>query len=148
MLIQTTPLPDSEIQRRIQVALSWDLSKPKEFLVLRQEMNPNFVDRMEKEYRRYIACVATNPSDKLPISNAVDELWHAHILFTKDYAKMSKALKGAYIDHIPTLSEEERAALEPFYFDVTLERYRQVFKEDPPQEFWPSESGSICWSCT
>lgn len=137
-----------EQQQQIATIFSWDLSKPKLFLVIRKNLDPAHVEAMDNEYRRYMALVVVNFGQKMPISNAVDELWHAHILFTQDYQKMSDELCGKYINHVPTLSEEERAALEPYYFDGTLENYKKLFNEDPCPEFWPSESGSICWSCS
>jgi hypothetical protein len=133
---------------KLLIIRDWDLSKPKQFLVVRQGFDPQEVEEMEREYKRYMCVVALNPESKFPISNAVDELWHAHILFTSDYNALGDALRHGYIHHIPTLNEEERAALEPQYFSGTLERYRRLFGEEPPQKYWPSDSGSICWSCT
>lgn len=135
-------------QQKISGMLAWDLTRPKQFLVVRQGFDPGHVEEMEQEYKRYMALVVTRPDQKFPISNAVDELWHAHLLFTDDYRKMSDQFRGSYIDHVPTLSEEERAALEPDYFDGTLQAYCEVFGEKPPENFWPLDSGSICWSCT
>lgn len=133
---------------QISGVIAWDLKNPKQFLVTRQGFDPEYVDELEVEYKRYMALVVTRPDQKLPISNVVDELWHAHLLFTNDYRKMSDKLNGSYINHVPTLSEKERAALEPYYFNGTLQAYREVFGENPSNKFWPSESGSICWSCT
>jgi len=135
-------------QQKISGILAWDLSNPKQFLVVRQGFDPDYVEELEQEYKRYMALVVTHPDQKFPISNAVDELWHAHVLFTKDYRKMSDEFRGGYINHVPTLSEEERAALEPDYFYGTLQAYREVFGEDPAEKFWPLDSGSICWSCS
>ena len=127
-----------------------DLQRPCLFLVVRKQMDPNHVSRMEREYRRFITLVAAFPGEKFPISNAVDELWHAHLLFSRDYEAFSRSVRpeGGMIHHQPTLNDAERDALKPRYFDGTLARYKEVFQEEPPAEFWPSADAEICWSCT
>lgn len=130
----------------VAIIANWDLSKPKMFLVVRQGFDAQRVEEMEREYKRFMTMVVNNPDKKFPISNAVDELWHAHILFTGDYNRFSKTTRGCYIQHNPTLNEAERVALEPAYHANTVGIYRQQWGE-PDTKWWPV-ADDICWSCS
>lgn len=131
---------------RINLALSWDLSGPIAFLVNRQSKNASHVDLIAREYRRYLGIIAVYPKDRFPVSEEVDEMWHTHILFTRDYRKMSDAIRGEYINHDPILTEPDRLALEPYYHKGTLVRYREIYGEPAPEWLWPRVGGAICWS--
>ena len=131
----------------LSVAQTWGLSAPIDYLVQRKGFDPEQVKGMEREYRRYLAIVAAHPGEKLPISSKVDDLWHAHILHTKDYVDFTQALAGRLIGHVPTKSEDERQALECCYINGTLKRYLEMFEEEAPENFWPRTAGSICLDC-
>jgi hypothetical protein len=36
----------------------------------------------------------------------IDEIWHAHILYTQDYLKFCDKVFGHYLDHLPNGDEE------------------------------------------
>ncbi len=131
---------------RIEQLMALDFSRVRKFMTLRLGFNEEQVEAMEVEYKRFLCLSIAFPEKAFPISNAVDEMWHAHILFTYEYHQASEIVGCDYLHHIPTLSEEERSALEPQYFDDTLGCYRQLFG-DPPAVWWPSEAAQICWSC-
>lgn len=131
----------------LSIAQTWGLSAPVNYLIQRKGFDPEQVKGMEHEYRRYLAIVAAHPGEKLPISSKVDELWHAHILHTKDYVNCTQALAGRLIGHVPTKSEDERQSLEGYYINGTLKRYREMFGEEAPEAFWPRTAGSICLDC-
>ena len=48
-------------------------------------------------------------SGAVPVDRRVDEFWHAHILFTQDYAAMCKAVAGQFLHHRPSILDEARA---------------------------------------
>ena len=131
--------------RRVETLMGWDIEKPKTFLVSRQGIDLDYVERLEVEYKRYISLMVFHPNTSFPISVPVDSLWHAHLLFTRDYAELSSQIGYSMLHHTPTMTEEERDALEPHYFQGTLARYREHYGE-PPKDLWPSDKGSICWS--
>ena len=133
-------------RERINTALCWDLGDVGRFMIVRQRANGDHVGRIAREYRRFLGIIAAYPNDRFPISEPVDAMWHVHILFTRDYTRMSLAVRGEYINHDPVLSEAQRAALEPFYIGGTIARYREIYGEEPPIDLWPLEGGAICWS--
>ncbi len=134
-------------QDLIGAAMAVDLTLPVNYLVSREGMDRVEAERTAVEYRRYLAINAMFPGQKFPISTPVDRIWHTHLLFTVPYHDMSTQLFGGYFHHLPTTSENERKALEPQYFEGTLARYEELFGT-PSEEYWPKESGAICWSCS
>lgn len=131
---------------RIKIALNWDLTKPKEFMVKREGKEPSYVEIVAKQYLRYLGIIAAYPADRFPVSEPVDEMWHTHILFTRDYRKMSDAVRGEYINHDPVITDADRQPLMPYYHKGTLVRYRQLYGTAAPRYIWPVVNGAICWS--
>ena len=132
------------LPNQTKMALEWDLTQPIRFLTERKGLPDRHVNEMAVEYRRFIGVIAAFPKEMFPVSEAVDEMWHTHILFTSDYRVMGQAVRGEYINHHPILSEEERQKVLPYYTEGTLRRYVQLYGEPSP-EWWPV-SGAICWS--
>ena len=67
------------------------------------------VDTAVAEYRKWLVLIALKQFDKLGMcSTDVDEVWHAHILFTRKYAADCEALCGCFIHHQPNSEEEKR----------------------------------------
>jgi hypothetical protein len=114
----------------------------REFLVNREGYSMEQAEKMEDEYKRFMAICAVHATreNPLPISGAVDPFWHAHILHTYSYAEMSGLLGSKYFHHVPA-SGDDLIALEPGY-NKTLEIYNENFGI-PSKEFWP-EFGQIC----
>lgn len=67
-------------------------------------------ERVEKalhEYRQYLAlCKATPGIAHTPTRDA-DEVWHAHILFTREYVRDCMAYFGHYFHHMPKDEKEQ-----------------------------------------
>lgn len=147
-VIYMTPTQDHEKLPwvRIETALTWDLTKPTRLLVERKGLSPAFVAGMAHEYRRFLGIIAAYPKDRFPISEMVDEMWHAHMLFTRDYTAMSLATRGEYINHDPILDAAQKEAVLPYYHKGTLIRYREIYGVAAPRFWWPVEDGAICWS--
>ena len=73
-------------------------------------------------------------------------MWHTHILFTRDYRKMSYAVRGEYINHDPVMTLEHKQRITPYYHKGTLVRYRDMYGQPAPRFWWAVEDGAICWS--
>jgi len=76
--------------------------------------NPNWTQERAnvavEEYRKWLVLCSITPDLRLGMcSTDVDEIWHAHILFTREYMKLCNAIAGRYIHHQPT-SDEEKAS--------------------------------------
>jgi hypothetical protein len=92
--------------------------------------------RVVAEYRRfvYLACVAdgeVTPSDE------VDQAWHLHLAYTRDYwDEFCPNVLGRPLHHGPTeggSAENERYEAN---YGRTLELYERTFGERPPSDIW------------
>lgn len=57
----------------------------------------------ESDYRFFLAKVKEDESGKHSPSPDVDEVWHAHILFTRQYASDCSSYFGYFVHHVPTV---------------------------------------------
>lgn len=144
--------PTNERTKTIQ---SWPLGEVRERLVRKPVLPEATVDEAIAEYRKYLVLVLAGYGPLEMCSEAVDEVWHAHILFTRDYAKMSQQAFGYFLHHNPKtstgrgLSVKDLAAREYF-----ASAYQSVFRAAPPA-IWDrlsadcGDGGSAgCGSCS
>lgn len=91
------------------------------------------------EYKKFLLMNLISEFSIAP-SGLVDEVWHLHMLFTREYFDCCKALKGNIILHVPLIenSQSEKENLKGFY-DKTLSLYEELFGVTPDLKFWPSE---------
>lgn len=114
---------------------SWNFALVRRYTLERGIYTPDEVEIAEIEYQRYLALVLAYPEQILPISAQLDDFWHTHILFTKDYHAMCHQVCGRYIHHTPTMDKPDRDNLATKYSD-TLRLYTQEFGA-PTSAFWP-----------
>lgn len=95
-----------------------------------------FADRVVGEYRKFLLLAAT-ADDVLVPSDAVDQAWHLHLLDTRAYWDALCRLVGKPIHHTPSRGGPAERARHRDRYEVTFERYRDVFGEDPPADVWP-----------
>jgi hypothetical protein len=87
-------------------------------------------------FKRYMALVGLGYRGLGMVSPEVDEVWHAFILFTKDYADFCRSVFGEFIHHVPRTS---RDALPPVGAMKFVQAYREVFGDLP--EIWRERIG-------
>lgn len=63
----------------------------------------------EFAYRQYMALCRENPTEGVAPTQDADEVWHAHILHTKEYARDCQAYFGHFLHHSPGATSEDRA---------------------------------------
>lgn len=100
---------------------------------------PHHTGRVLQEYRRFLHLAATAPHPVTP-SRVVDEAWHLHLTFTRDYWQKLTPLLPAELHHEPASGEPGDAQESAQYRDQyarTLETYRVTFGEDAPSDVWP-----------
>ncbi|HTQ14440.1 MAG TPA: hypothetical protein VMH86_11250 [Rhizomicrobium sp.] len=86
-------------------AAAWDLGKVKKHAVKKGIFGADEIDRIHAEYVRYIALACAHPDGAIAPSLKVDDFWHAHILFTEDYAAFCQAIAGRFMHHRPTVED-------------------------------------------
>lgn len=91
------------------------------------------------EYRRFAFLALISDSEITP-SEAIDEVWHLHILHTQDYSQFGAACQH-FLHHWPGMPTN-RPQFNKQY-EMTREMYRVVFGYDAPQAFWPLQKTSF-----
>ncbi len=106
-------------------------------LIEETNWHPSFAKKAVVEYLRFLEIVAQFGVAQTP-SLIVDEVWHLHLQFTKDYWEYlcPKLLKHP-LHHVPTERSEEDRAHNAQRYAATLEHYGELFGE-APQQFWPN----------
>lgn len=96
----------------------------------------------EKLYKRFLWLIVKYKQPLVP-SKEIDEFWHNHILYTKNYAADCEVLAGHYIHHNPSNPEDE-SEIEGLIegFKLTQSLYEKEFGE-PLQIFRKSEKSII-----
>jgi hypothetical protein len=96
-----------------------------------------FARRAIAEYRRFAFLYASSGRPVAP-SDVVDQVWHLHLLYTRNYWDVfCGQVLGRPLHHEPAAGVTgERPRLNDWYAD-TLARYREHFGE-PPTDIWPS----------
>lgn len=94
--------------------------------------------RVIEEYRRFAFLAATGEAQVTP-SDAVDQAWHLHLTYTRDYwERFCPDVLGKPLHHGPTAGgPDERNRFFAQYAD-TLARYEAAFGTHPPSDIWPS----------
>lgn len=107
-----------------------------------------YCDRIEEEYRRYLALTRLYRNKAIVPSKIVDAFWHAHILDTQAYGPDCQRAFGYFLHHFPYFgmrSEEDAQALGRAY-DETLDLYERHFGP-VPEDVWARSGASRCPNC-
>ena len=137
------PAPVPELLARIQAhpldkpGADWPFS---ERLAQENGWPHGFALRVIDEYRRfvYLACVA---DEEVTPSNEVDQAWHLHLAYTRDYwGEFCPNVLGRPLHHGPTQGGSAESDRYEANYARTLELYKRTFQERPPSDIWPPAS--------
>src|ERR1700730_9913009 len=84
---------------------SYDFSTVRAKLLKEQAVPEDRVDSAIDEYRKFLALMLLGFRGLAMTSRDVDEVWHTHILFTRDYMAFTKEVFGRYLHHQPGTDE-------------------------------------------
>jgi hypothetical protein len=89
------------------------------------------------EYRRF--CFLTfSGSGVMTPSEEVDEVWHQHLTYTRDYWDVwCGSVLGAHLHHDPTAGGPDQDRYFRARYAATLTAYERFFGP-PPELFWPA----------
>lgn len=93
--------------------------------------------RVIEEYRRFAFLAVVAPHPVTP-SDAVDQAWHLHLTYTRDYWDIfcPQVLRRP-LHHGPTAGGSAEQARYFAQYADTLKSYETVFGESPPVDLWP-----------
>lgn len=96
--------------RRLAALEGFDLWFVEERLARKELLPQGLIPEAVAEFRRYIALVVLGHRGLGVPGPEVDEVWHALILFTRDYARFCEQLGAGFIHHVPATSRSPRPA--------------------------------------
>lgn len=91
-----------------------------------------FTQRVIDEYKKFIFMAIKH---RVAPSYEIDQVWHTHILFTKEYQAMCDTFVGTFLHHNPTDTKHVRTIGKDEYM-ATKEAYRWTFGQEPPNDIW------------
>lgn len=94
-------------------------------------------ERVIGEYKRFVYLALVAEHEVTP-SDAVDQAWHLHLTYTRDYwERFCPEVLGRTLHHGPTAGgTDERNRYFENYAN-TLRSYEAVFGEPAPADLWP-----------
>jgi len=98
----------------------------------------NKAQRAIEEYKRFIYLCAVSTKELTP-SDEVDQVWHLHLAYTRDYWGPFAEAVGKKIHHGPTTGGENERQRYISNYAETLKLYEQEFATKPPPDIWPDE---------
>lgn len=96
-----------------------------------------YAERVTREYTRFLILAAISDRQVTP-SEAVDQAWHLHIVYTESYHEWCEALFGRYLHHGPTKGGKAEGERFEDQYVYTLALYERTFGETAPQDVWQS----------
>lgn len=90
------------------------------------------------EYKRFCYLAMTAGHEVTP-SDAVDQVWHLHLTYSRDYwDEFCPEVLGGELHHGPTAGGAAEKARYYDQYAATLGVYEATFGEAPPPEIWPA----------
>lgn len=98
----------------------------------------DFAERVVREYLRFCH-LAVSAAHEVTPSDAVDQAWHLHLTYSRDYwQRFCPQVLGHDLHHGPTAGgPSERRRYYEQYAD-TLLSYEETFGQPPPADIWPA----------
>jgi uncharacterized protein (TIGR04222 family) len=94
--------------------------------------------RLVEEYRRFLRILLARGGQACP-SDAIDEIWHEHILDTREYfERFCPQILGRVIHHCPSEGGPAETARHRANYQATLAEYQRLFGSPPPADLWPA----------
>jgi uncharacterized protein (TIGR04222 family) len=98
----------------------------------------DYTRRAIAEYRRFLFLCMHAGTPMCP-SEAVDEVWHLHLIYTRSYWEdLCQGVLGRPLHHGPTRGGTQEKEKHHRMYEEALESYRRFFGEAPPADLWPS----------
>jgi hypothetical protein len=98
---------------------------------------PGHAQRVLLEYKRFCFLAVTGSEPATP-SDAVDQAWHLHLTYSRDYwERFCPQILGKPLHHDPARGGAMERGRFFEQYARTLRRYEQVFGEAAPADIWP-----------
>jgi hypothetical protein len=96
----------------------------------------SYAERVVEEYKKFLYLCCTGDEPATP-SDAVDQAWHLHMIYTKSYwEELCGQVLTKPLHHQPTKGGITEAAKFDYQYQLTLQRYAEEFGEEAPTDIW------------
>src|SRR4051812_43087948 len=92
---------DDETLSRLRTLEAFDLAPVRNRLLRTEQLDPQLIDLLIFEFRRYLALRLMKGHPEPMLSRAVDEIWHAALLYTRIYGELCNQVFGVFVHHDP-----------------------------------------------
>lgn len=93
--------------------------------------------RVLGEYKRF-CYLAVRAGHEVTPSDAVDQAWHLHLTYSRDYwERFCPEVLGMKLHHGPTAGGAGEAHRHFEQYAQTLKSYERIFGESAPADLWP-----------
>ena len=97
----------------------------------------DFAELVIREYKRFCYLAVAAGHEVTP-SDAVDQAWHLHLTYSRDYwERFCPDVLGVPLHHGPTAGGQAERTRYYDQYARTLQSYEQHFGQPPPVEVWP-----------
>lgn len=93
--------------------------------------------RVIEEYKKFVF-LAMTLEHKVTPSDEVDQVWHLHMIYTREYWEEFHTILPRKLHHGPTKGGTTEDIKYDDWYSKTKESYEKVFGEPPPSDIWPS----------
>ncbi|EAQ30449.1 hypothetical protein NAP1_06715 [Erythrobacter sp. NAP1] len=98
----------------------------------------DFTSRVICEYKRFCYLAVTAGQEVTP-SDAVDQAWHLHLTYSRDYwGEYCEEILQCDLHHGPTAGGAAEKSRFYDQYAETLELYEDAFGETAPPDIWPA----------
>ena len=104
----------------------------------------DYTHRVCDEYKRFVALAALATQPVIP-SDAIEQVWHLHVLHTVAYAHFCTHILPRPLAHTPSPRAPQNPKFQEWY-RRTLDLYERAFDQPPPNDIWPSTAGRFAGS--
>jgi uncharacterized protein (TIGR04222 family) len=112
-------------------------------LASEQGWSESFSRRVIEEYKRFCFLAVTLPDGASP-SAIVDEAWHLHLTYTREYwQKFCPDILGKSLHHVPTRGGALERRKHDDWYESTRAAYQRLFGMPPPLDIWPPEPTQV-----
>ncbi len=78
-----------------------DLEYLEKRLIDRENWSAEDAKEAVRRYKNFLILILKYPGEVLAPAEDIDEVWHTHILFTREYTRDCLAIFGGYLHHAP-----------------------------------------------
>ena len=144
---ETECLPASTLSHPVWLALSHYSIGPDdaalsfaERLAREQGWRADHAARVIVEYKRF-AFLAVTAGQEMTPSDPVDQAWHLHLTYTRDYwDRFCPEVLGCKLHHGSTAGGRGERQRHFEQYAATLKAYEAAFGSPPPADIWPEAS--------